>query len=256
MRTAVAIAALLLTQSAPQRPLDFARDRPFEVASVKANLKGGGTTRRIDAQSLTYLNVTLGEFIMMAYDVKRYQLAGDDWVINNGSPNRYDIVAKASAPATESELRGMLAPLLAERFHLKVHHETRELPVYVLVQARGGAKIKEGDGGQQYVSPNPGGGFRFQNYPIGALAATLSLMRTVGRPVIDRTGLSGRYTFNANLQDLPAGSNAEDLKVAVVQSDTAVFSSLEDQLGLKLNPGREPIDLVVADHADRVPTDD
>jgi len=264
------LALLLLAQSAPPfdsaqgkpydsaqgKPYDSAQGKQFEVASVKANTRGGGTTRRIEAQTLTYLNVTLGEFVMMANDVRRYQLAGEDWVISNTSPNRYDIVAKASAPATEQELRAMLAPLLAERFHLKVHRETRVLPVYVLAPAKGGAKIKEGDGGEQYVSPDPRGGFRYQNYPIGALAATLSLMRSVGRPVIDRTGLTGRYTFNANLQDLPPGASEGDLKAATIQSENTVFSALETQLGLKLNAAREPVEMLVVDHVDRVPTDD
>ena len=84
----------------------------------------------------------------------------------------------------------------------------------------------------------------------------LSLLRTTGRPVVDRTGLSGRYNFTANLQDLPAGASAEELKRAVVESDTAVFAALEEQLGLKLTAERAPIEVLVVDGADRVPTDD
>ena len=243
----VTTATVLAAQQAPTRQ--------FDVASVKANTRGGGTTRRIEQQSLTYLNVTLGEFIQMAYGVKRYQVQGEDW-ITAPTGNRYDIVAKASAPATEAELQAMLAPLVEERFHLKVHRETRVLPVYVLVQTKGGAKVKPGDGGEQNVSPDPGGGFRFRNYPIGGLIALMSVMPTIGRPVIDRTGLTGRYNFSANLQDLKAGASTDDLKTAVFQSDTPVFAALDTQLGLKLNPGREPIDLLVVDHADRVPTED
>ena len=248
MKTAaVAIAALLLAQSAPR-----AR---FDVASVKANTRGGGTTRRIEQQSLTYLNVTLGEFIQMAYGVKRYQVQGEDW-ITAPAANRYDIVAKASAPASEAELQAMLAPLLEDRFHLKVHRETRVMPVYVLVQGKNGAKLKEGDGGNTWVSPDPAGGFRYQNYPMGAFVNMLSLMRTVQRPVIDRTGLAGSYTFTANLQDLPRGANVDELKQSVFESDTAVFAALEEQLGLKLNSDRAPIDLLVVDHADKTPTSD
>jgi len=242
-----AAAAVLLAQSTPAPQ--------FEVASVKANTRGGGTTRRIDQQSLTYLNVTLGEFIEMAYDVRRYQIAGEDW-ITSPAANRYDIVAKAAVPASERELRLMLVPLLAERFHLQMHRETRTLPVYALVIAKGGHKLKDGDGGKQYVSPDPGGGFRYRNYPMAALAETLSLLRTTGRPVVDRTGLSGRYNFTANLQDLPAGASAEELKRAVFESDTAVFAALEEQLGLKLIAERAPIEMLIVDHADRVPTDD
>jgi uncharacterized protein (TIGR03435 family) len=241
------VAALLLAQLAA-RP-------QFEVASVKVNTRGGGTTRRLEPQALTYLNITLGEFIQMAYGLEHYQVKGEDW-ITTGAGNRYDIVGKATAPASGAELRRMLAPVLEDRFHLKTHRETRALPVYVLVQARGGAKIKESDGGQQCVTPAPGGGFRYQNYPMAAFVNMLTVMRTVGRPVIDRTGLTGRYTFTANLQDLPAGATEDDLKRAVFESDTAVFGALEDQLGLKLNAAREPIDLLVVDHADRVPTEE
>jgi uncharacterized protein (TIGR03435 family) len=243
----LAVAAFLLAQPAP-RP-------QFEVASVKINTGGGGTTRRIEPQALTYLNITLGEFIQMAYGVKRYQVRGEDWITSNASASRYDIVAKTAAPVPEAELRQMLAPVLEDRFHLKTHRETQVLPVFVLVQAKGGARLREGDGGQQYVTPDPAGGFRFQNYPMAALVNMLSLMRTVGRPVIDRTELTARYTFTANLQDLPAGATPEDAKRAVVESDAAVFTALEDQLGLKLNAAREPIDLLVVDHADRFPTE-
>jgi len=244
---AAALAALVLAQSPPRAQ--------FEVASVKANTRGGGTTRRIEQQTLTYLNITLGEFIQMAYGVRRYKVQGEDW-ITAPKANRYDIVAKASAPATEAELQAMLAPLLEDRFHLKTHREKRMLPVYVLVQAKGGAKVTTGDGGEQNVSPDPAGGFRFRNYPIGGLLAIMSAMPTIGRPVLDRTGLTGRYNFSANLQDLKAGASTEDFKSAVFQSDTPVFARLEEQLGLKLNSAREPIELLIVDHADRVPTDD
>jgi len=126
---------------------------------VKANTRGSGTTRRIEPQRLTYLNITLGEFIQMAYGVKRHQVQGEDW-ITAPAANRYDIVAKAAAPASEQALQRMLAPLLDERFHLKIHRETRVMPVYVLVQGKNGAKLKEGDGGNTWVSPDPAGGAR------------------------------------------------------------------------------------------------
>jgi uncharacterized protein (TIGR03435 family) len=241
------VVALVLAQPVPRAQ--------FEVASVKPNSRGGRTARRIEPQGLTYLNITLGEFIQLAYGLKHYQVQGDDW-ITTATGNRYDIVAKAAAPASEAELQQMLVPVLEDRFHLKTHRETRELPVYLLVQAKGGAKLKEGDGADQYVVPAPGGGFRFQNYPMAAFVNMLMVMRSVGRPVIDRTGLTGRYTFAANLQDLPPGATADDVKRAVVESDTAIFSALEDQLGLKLTAAREAIDLLIVDHADRVPTED
>jgi uncharacterized protein (TIGR03435 family) len=188
--------------------------------------------------------------------VKHYQIEGPDWLVNNGSSSRYDIVAKAASPATERELHTMLASLLAERFHLKLHREIRVLPVYALVVDKGGPKFKEGDGGETSVSRDPSGGVRYVNYPMAGLAATLSVMPSTGRPVLDRTGLTGRYTFSANLFEVPAGLNVEGQKVAMFKAENPAFTTLREQLGLKLEPDRASIELLVVDSADRVPTDD
>src|ERR1700694_4284094 len=99
----------------------------FEVASVKVHRGGGGTTRRIERDRLTYLNITLGEFMQMPYEVKHYQIEGPDWITNFGSDNRYDVVAKAASPTSEQALKAMLVPLLAERFHVTVRQEARVL---------------------------------------------------------------------------------------------------------------------------------
>jgi len=249
MKTAIAAAtALFLAQSASRLQ--------FDVASVKVHTTGGGTTRRTEQQSLTYLNITLGEFIRIAYDVKPYQIEGPDWVVNNGSSSRYDVVAKAAAPVTERELHAMLASLLAERFHLTLHREMRVLPIYALVVDKGGPKFKEGDGGETTVSRDPSGGVRYVNYPMAGLAATLSMMPSTGRPVLDRTGLTGRYTFSANLFELPAGLSVEGQKVAMANAENPAFTTLREQLGLKLEPDRASIEMLVVDRADRVPADD
>src|SRR6185369_17385823 len=143
MKTFVVVTALLLAQAAPPRQ--------FDVASVKVSTSRRGTTRRDEAQGITYLNITLGEFIRLAFDVRSYQIDGPDWITNNGSSTRFDIVAKASAPMTDRERRAALVPLLGERFHLKLHRDTRTLPVYSLVIDKGGPKFKEGDGGESSV---------------------------------------------------------------------------------------------------------
>ena len=250
MKTAIAAIAALLLAQAPARH--------FDVASVKVNNNiKEGTTRRDEPQGLTYLNITLGEFIRLAYGVRSYQIAGPDWVTSNASSTRFDIVAKASAPMTEQELHAALGPLLAERFHLTFHRETRTLPVYLLVVDKGGPKFKEGDGGESSVMPDrASGGVRYANYPMAALAATLSVMPTTGRPVLDRTGLTGKYTFTANLFDIPGGLSIGDQKSAIARSDTPAFTGLREQLGLRLEPDRAPIDLLVIDNVDRTPTSD
>ena len=231
-------------------------ERQFDAASVKVNRTRGGTTRRIEQDRLTYLNITLGEFIQMAYNVKHYQIEAPSWVIDYGSSDRYDVIAKAAMPASPDSLRAMLAPLLAERFHLALHRETRALPVYALVVAKGGPQFKEGDGGATLVMPDGTGAMKYQNYPMVALAALLSVLPTTGRPVLDRTGLTGRYTFTANLQNVPAGLTRADQKNAIIQSDTPAFTALQEQLGLKLEPDRASIDMIVVDRAEKTPTDD
>src|SRR5215470_9631906 len=132
-----------------------------------------------------------------------------------------------------------------KRFHLALHRETRTLPVYALVVAKGGPQFKEGDGGATLVMPDGTGAMKYQNYPMAALATLLSVLPTTGRPVLDRTGLTGRYTFTANLQNVPAGLTGADQKNAILQSDTPAFTALQEQLGLKLEPERAAIDMIV-----------
>jgi uncharacterized protein (TIGR03435 family) len=242
------VVAMLLAQAVPPRQ--------FDVASVKADTTSRyGTTRRDEPQGMTYLNITLGEFIRLAYDVRSYQIDGPAW-INSGS-SRFDIVAKASAPLTERERHAALVPLLAERFHLKLHRETRTLSVYSLGIDKGGPKLKEGDGGDSSVAPDPTtGGLRYANYSMSELAAMLSVMPSTGRPVLDRTGLHGKYTFTANLFGTPGGLAAADAKDAVRRSDTPAFTALREQLGLKLDADRAAIEILVIDSADKTPTAD
>jgi uncharacterized protein (TIGR03435 family) len=245
----ILVTALLLAQAVPPRQ--------FDVASVKADTSRRGTLRRDEPQGMTYLNITLGEFIRLAYDVQSYQIDGPEWITNNGSSTRFDIVAKVSAPLTERERHSALVPLLTERFHLKLHRETRTLPVYALVIDKGGPKFKEGDGDVSWVEPvQATGAARYINYSMSALAAMLSVMPSTGRPVLDRTGLLGKYTFTANLFDTPAGLAPADVKEAIRRSEIPAFTALREQLGLKLDADRAAIEILVIDSADKTPTAD
>jgi len=247
MRIACLVTALLLAQAAPPRQ--------FDVASVKADTTRRGTTRRDEPQSVTYLNITLGEVIRLAYDVQSYQIDGPEWITNGST--RFDIAAKASAPLTERERHAALVPLLTERFHLTLHREIRTRPVYSLVIDKSGPKFKEGDGGESSVERDPAtGALRYANYAMSALAAFLSVMPSTGRPVLDRTGLPGKYTFTANLFETPAGLTATDTKDAIRRSDTPAFTALREQLGLKLDADRAAIEMLVIDGADKIPTAD
>jgi uncharacterized protein (TIGR03435 family) len=237
----------------------FAQIPSFEVASVKIHKGGGGTTREIEPGSMRYLNITLGEFINMAYGGKRYQIAGPDWAVNNASSDRYDIVAKAAGSASPEQIRQMIGPLLAERFKLQFHRETRELPVLALTVSKGGPKFKEGDGGESSAYPDSSGSISFKNYPMDALANLLSNLPAVGRVVVDRTGLNGRYTFSVKLMDIPPGTSNADVKKSILETDpvsSPIFSNLQLQLGLKVEAIKAPIEMMVIDHIEKTPTED
>jgi uncharacterized protein (TIGR03435 family) len=222
----------------------------FDAASVRINHSGDGTSRRMEPGSITYLNITLGEFVQMAYGVKHYQLAGPDWIVNLASSDRYDVVAKSAGPASPDELRKMLGPMLAERFHLEVHRETRERPVYALVVGKNGAKLKPGDDGSPALHRDAAGGFEYKNYSMGLFADWLSMVPAMGRPVVDRTGLTGNFTFVANLYEAAPGVSP---KRAMIESDDPGFTPLQEQLGLKLESRRAPIEMLVIDRAEKVP---
>ena len=107
------------------------------------------------------------------------------------------------------------------------------------------------------MAPDPASGaVRYANYPMSALAALLSVMPITGRPVLDRTGLVGKYTFTANLFDTPAGLAAADAKEAIRRSETPAFTALREQLGLKLDADRAAIDMLVIESADKTPAAD
>jgi len=252
------LVVLIVLGLLPHRSLAFAQTPTFEVASVKIHKGGVGTTREIEPGKIRFLNITLGEFIMMAYGVKRYQIAGPDWAVNNASSDRYDIVAKSAGSGTPGQVRQMIGPLLSERFQLQFHREMRELPVFALTVAKGGPKFKEGDGGESSAYPDGKGGISFKNYSMEALATLLSNMPAVGRAVVDRTGLGGKYTFAANLSDATPG--AIDIKKSIGADEdpvsSPILSNLQLQLGLKLDAVKVPLEMIVIDHAEKTPTED
>jgi uncharacterized protein (TIGR03435 family) len=249
-----ALAVLVALGSLPHRWTAFAQTPTFEVASVKIHKGGGGTTREDEPGNMRYLNITLGEFISMAYGVRRYQISGPDWAVNNASSDRYDIVAKASGNPPLEQMRQMIGPLLFERFKLRFHREKRELQVYALTVAKGGPKFKEGDGGESSAYPDGKGGISFKNYPMDALATLLSNM-----PAVNRTALSGKYSFAANLLDAAPASSTGDIKKSLGADgdpvSSPILSNLQLQLGLKLDAVKAPIEMLVIDQIEKTPTE-
>jgi uncharacterized protein (TIGR03435 family) len=260
MRITIFAATAVLGALAAGWAQNDAAPAAFEAASVKPNAGSGkrDRTRSIEPGRITYEDTTLGEFIALAYGVKRYQVSGPDWIVGGSSSVTFDVIATAGKPVPPDQVKRMLRPLLAERFHLQFHRETRELPVFVLMADKGGPKLGDPVQGVEYgISPNPDGGISFRGWSMENLADWLSALPGVGRPVIDRTALAGTFSFHANLFGVEKGAPPEAVKRAFLDGDAAgtLRAALPGQLGLKLEPQKAQIEILVIDHADRVPTE-
>lgn len=168
----------------------------FEAASIAVNKSGGGRGGvRTDPERLTGRNATMKQLILYAYDVRNYQVSGPGWL----DTERYDLEAKSEGSASTEQMRLMLRTLLADRFRLKAHRETKELPVYWLVVAKNGPKLRDEKEGDALVKDGnlpplrAGANGMFLRGELAQLAEVLS--RPLGRPVLDKTGIKGRYFF-------------------------------------------------------------
>lgn len=234
MRILATVALLFLPCASGQQP------REFEVASIKPNHSGGRSSgEHTGPGTLTITNDNLRDLIKFAWDLKDFQIAGGPEL----DANHYDIVAKASTPrgTDDNSLKSMLQSLLADRFQLKVHHEKREVTGYSLVIAKKGPRLIE--------NTSAGGGDSWTNRSAGRVRATRASMATLagslssilGRPVIDNTRLSGRYDYKLEW----APEEAADPQLP------SIFSALQEQLGLRLESGKVPADVLVIDQAER-----
>ena len=262
----------------------------FEVASVKpyvpppGGLKPPAGPDSTDPGRLRYVNQSLKDLVMTAYGVKRYQISGPGWL----DTQKFEVLAKVPEGATKEQVRGMLRNLLAERFQLVAHREMKDLPVFALLVGKAGPKMKVSSdepadtpdslptgqpgapiAGKIKMSPDgcpdfPGlrlssrlifmngrGCLTAVQLTIGELAGMLS--DRFDRPVVDMTGLTAKYDFTLHFD--PSG---------VVGTMTAppgddplpdVFVAVQQQLGLRLEPQKRMIDLVVIDHAEKTPAE-
>ena len=192
-------------------------------------------------------NVSLRSCIQWAYGVRGYQISGPTWL----TLERYDIVAKTPSPAADDQLRLMLQMLLESRFKLALHREMKDLPVYRLVRGKGGPKLHTAAGeGNNSMRP-VGGGLEFRNFSMAELAARLSARPfSVDRPVLDKTGINGLFDFTMKIAD-----NDAELKRTLegMERGASDFALFLGQLGLKLQPQKGPVEILVIDRAEKVP---
>jgi len=247
--------------SAPTSSAAAPSSLKFEVASLKPSQPNepGPYGIRPAPGGERYLasNVTLKLMIMVAYRVKDSQVAGGPAWMNT---DRYDMNAKAERPSSVEDLHLMLQDLLAERFKLQFHRQTKELPIYALTVDKGGPKLQPHEAqsaGDPWIDVKfepPKMMWHGTFAPMGYFAWRLSLI--LDRPVIDQTNLSGGYDFDvAFTPELPLDRTPPEgtLRNAAPldTSGPTIFEAVRQQLGLKLERQKGPADIMVIDHAEK-----
>jgi uncharacterized protein (TIGR03435 family) len=267
----LAAAGLASAQSAPA----------FEVASVRQNKRyewirrpwntnlqcAAGPRGGVCGNRFTEETASLMDLSGDAYGVRRFHIFGlPDW--GDSGHDVYDIdarIAGGRTPALE-EARVMLQTLLADRFHLKLHRETKDLPIYALVVPKNGSKLTPSKDGCKILGV---GGDALVKDALAVqkwAGVEQALSRFADRPIIDKTGFDatyyctsdGQYPFEM-LRDLPTGGGARgDFQPASTSPDDStgpsIFTLVRDKWGLKLEPQKAPLDVLVIDHVER-PTD-
>jgi uncharacterized protein (TIGR03435 family) len=233
-------------------------EKKFEVASIRPNTSGNQGSRLGPPRNggITIINFPLRGLIAQAFRTNQLMLAGGpEWI----STARYDIDAKGPDPSVANpEVWEMMRSLLIERFHLKYHIEDREMTVFALTVGPRGHKLTLGEDGRCAEEIKAGKncgdilvppfGTGMYNMPIGALITGIG--QRAGRPIIDKTGLTGKYDLN--LTWLPPGAKLEDLNLENVPAefrpqDMSLPEALEQQAGLKLESTRAPMPVLVID---------
>jgi uncharacterized protein (TIGR03435 family) len=259
----------------------------FEVASIKPsvpppggrgmNVGARGGPGTADPTQITYSNMTLKLLIMTAYDMKNYQITAPDWTSDS---QRFNIAAKVPEGASKEDLRAMLRNLLADRFQMKAHLEKKEMQAFALTVTKGGVKMKPSEEAPPGPNgPPPAAGppkFDKDGFPIvsgngmiletqngrSRLAARQATIAQIcnflgiqyAKPVIDQTGLNGKYDYHLEFAPENAPLNPE---AAAASGDPAptLLMAIQDQLGLKLEAKKLPVDIVVVDHLEKSPTE-
>ena len=216
----------------------------FEVASVKPNNSGSGISGATSAHGrFTGSNLPLKSYTRMAYAVSEFQVTGPAWI----NADRYDISAKEPDGAADDAYRPMLQALLADRFSLRLHRETKVAMVYELQVAPHGLKAREADPAADGGTDNGRGRLTVRKASMARFAEVLS--RQTDYPVVDRTNLPGLYDFV--LEWTPDENRGPDTNFTPAPS---LFTAIQEQLGLKLQSGKVPVEFLVVDSAERVPT--
>jgi uncharacterized protein (TIGR03435 family) len=239
------LAALTILLTAPA----FGQTAPppaFDAASIKPSTAEPGSSSAVTTEKgrISGRNVTLKRCMRTAYDVPEAQIfGGPKWL----DEERYDIEAKAAGPATDRELMVMLQTLLAERFKLAFHRETRPLAGYALVLGKGGITAKRSAPDAQSTTHSTRSRIDAQGYRMGQLAQKLS--EVLHLPVADLTAVEGDFDFN--LEWTPEDTQAKPPSSGAAPLGPSIFAAVQEQLGLKLEARKVPTEVLVIDRAEK-----
>jgi len=276
-------AGMLHAQSEPAEPArDLAQTvMQFDAVSIRPTPSGDDKVLvQMSPDGLSFHGAPVRTIVETAFGTDDKHLVGAPAWTNT---IRYNIQAKVSpedAPKFDklmgTERNAMLIPMLADRFKLKFHHETREQPIYALVVAKGGPKLTKGEPddtrGPKSSDPHQpedlskehhwvftvAGRIEADSISMGILADQLTRLNAVGRPVLDRTAIEGNYNFTLRwtADNLPFAilHDPDGLGAATAKDESgpsSLFTAIQEQLGLKLEPRKDRFDVIVIDYIDR-----
>jgi bla regulator protein blaR1 len=235
-----------------QAQISTAPPARFDVASIKPaapGSPGGGAYLLLPGGSFVGKNLPVRRLVMEAYGVASFQISGGPGWIDS---ERYDIEAKTEGLAKADQLKLLVQALLADRFKLEVHRETKDLPIYALIVGKKGAKIQlsaeSNPSKQGFVSRSRIAG----NFSMADFAKILGPL--LSRSVIDSTGLKGTYALNLQwtpitgqeppVPGVEAGAPADP-------NEPAIFTAIQEQLGLQLKSQKGPVDIIIIERVER-----
>jgi uncharacterized protein (TIGR03435 family) len=240
----------------------------YEVATIKPNNSNDPPAVLTADDGIDFRNIPLGILLGIAFGVSNDRIIGGPQWLND----RYDINAKMDAPVADAlkklnpldrraARQHMMQALLIDRCKIAFHRDTKELPVFLLVVAKGGPKLQEGKpadaspegvGGTGTLQFGAGGLMTFKAMPLSSL--TLILSQQLGRAVLDKTGLVGRYDFTWQFNqgaNAGAGRGGASPAGSADSEPASIFTVVQEELGLKLDSGKGPVEVIVIDHMER-----
>jgi len=225
----------------------LAQTASFDVATIKPSEAADGSSSGIATKDNGFMraeNVTLKRCISGAYGVPEAQilLGSLSWI----GETRFNITAKADHPAGDADQMIMLRALMADRFHLTLHHQTETISGYSLVVVKGGIKAAVTAPDTEATTNTSNGRIEAKGCPMSRLV--LKLAAILGTPVVDGTADSRSFDFT--LKWVPDAVIAKAASGSDAANAPSIFTAVQEQLGLKLEARKVPVDVLVIDHAD------